>query len=73
VERPNAPEETAALVAHDWRTGPSPGTVRLRVLLLRAADGRGRPGRVRALVADGRLDDHVHGDVHVHVGHNHGE
>lgn len=73
VERPDAQEEARADPAHRRRAGPGPGPVDLRVLFLRATDGGRRSRRVGALVADGRLDDHVHGRVHVHLRRNHGQ
>lgn len=73
VERPDAPPEAAAPGAHHRRVGPRFRSLRLRLLLLRAAHGNRRAGRVRAIVAGRRLDHYVLGHVHVHVRHNHGE
>lgn len=68
VERPDWSQETHSAAAHFWRAHAHFGTVGVRHLLLRTAHGSRRSGRIRAVVVDGRLDDHVHGRVHVHRG-----
>lgn len=72
LERQDSQEETHFDPADLWRTRPGPGPIGMRLLLLRTTDGSRRSGRIAAFVADGRLDDHVYGRVHVHLRRNHG-
>lgn len=73
VERPEPPAEARAPVARLRRARPGPGPVGVRALFLRAAHGNRRSRRIAAVVVHGRMDDNVHGRVHVHFGRHVGE
>jgi len=66
VERPEPQAQAVHAGTHRGRAGHQRGAARLYLLLLRAARGSGRPGRVPASGHDRRLDDDGHGHIQLH-------
>jgi len=66
VERPEPQAQAVHVGAHRGRAADQRGAARLYLLLLRAARGSGRPGRVPASGYDRWLDDDGHGHIQLY-------